>query len=270
MARTRQVITERFDSIEQFEKCLAQREVNESHKLGGRLDSQTGTFEFTGTWNYDEANNLLKYGDKESLKKLEQLGLYETRTNIRNYKQVRRLYNSPVGFAANVPAYISGSPNSMINFRVEKQRQSTVTILWDATVPYYTPKADIFRTAAQFMSAVMILEAKGIRVNIWVGCASTTSSGKGQIAGAFINVKRAERKLDLLRLVYPVTSPSFLRRHFLRWEETMKGVGNGTYYKKDEVFEIAAKKARVKYDKILRLTSLIGDSAERIVERICN
>ena len=53
---------EKFESISEFQRTINTREVHEFYK--DILSSENATKTFTGTESYEEAENLLSYGDK--------------------------------------------------------------------------------------------------------------------------------------------------------------------------------------------------------------
>ena len=59
---------EKFESVTEFIHTIDTRNVRESFE--DKQHSQTKDFEFTGTFSYEEANNLFLYGDKKNADKL--------------------------------------------------------------------------------------------------------------------------------------------------------------------------------------------------------
>ena len=59
---------EKFESISEFQRAINTREVHEFYK--DILSSENATKTFTGTESYEEAENLLSYGDKSIAAKL--------------------------------------------------------------------------------------------------------------------------------------------------------------------------------------------------------
>lgn len=222
------IIFNKYNTVGEFAKTLENGKIQKAFERTAEYDGSNGRdMRFFGTDNFDEANNLLLYGDKKLQKKIEEAGVYTTRMKLKYHANKKQVYSSVVGFAPNVPAYIAGAPNSMINQRQIKTRQKVITIMYNASVGAHVSANDIINATAQMISAIMLVEASGIRVNVYVGeltkCRNTT-----QKFGWLLRIKDSGQKLDTLKMSYPLAHPSMLRRHGFRLLETTSGV-DGTF-----------------------------------------
>lgn len=210
-------IYKRYESLKAFNDYLN----NGTQQPAFRDDSHTGSERFTGTASYDEAEQRMMQGDSDLQKRIEEAGVAQTRIKVQKQVQRRQTYSSVVGAIPNVPAYISGAPNSMITQRFVKTRKKVITINYSMTACGGTDKEEIIRASANIASAILLIEATGVRVNLYTSfCAE---SGKNLI-GFSLKIKSAALKLDTLRMSYPLAHSSFLRRQCLRWEEVTEGV----------------------------------------------
>lgn len=213
------IILKKFASLKAFDTYLKTNETTPNFEAFQH--SILETEDFTGTKSIEEANDLMVYGDLNGLEKVKKMGVDDVIKNIYKYKTKAKITSSVVGCAPNVPAYICGTPNSMFNRVQQRQRTKVISLCYVMNASCWYSKEDIFKTAATFLSTVMLLEAKGIRVNVNAGVVTEVGT---QTAGFIVNIKKAEEKFNLLRCVYACTNPSFLRRHFFRFMEVTKGI----------------------------------------------
>ena len=219
------VICKKFNSTGELSKYLEGQQVTNTFKSvadGGSYSTSSSYARWALTDSYDEADNLLLYGDRELQKKIEDAGVKEMRTKLEHYANRRKVFSSVVGFAANVPAYLSGTPNSMINVRQVRTKQKVLTFMYNTSVSASVSAERIVRATAQLVSAVLLVEASGVRVNVYAGEAFKE---RGEPSVCWLcRVKDSGQKLDTLKMSYPLAHPSMLRRHWFRLLETTEGV----------------------------------------------
>lgn len=221
------VIFKKFSGTGELSRFLADAVVQPA--FAGRAQSH-GSFtednesytRWAKTNTYEEADNLLLYGCKELQKKIEKAGVAQLRLSLNSYTTKRRIVSSVVGFAANVPAYLAGTPNSMINVRQHKEKQRVLSFMYNTSVSASVSPSRIIEAAAKVVSAIMIIEAGGVRVNVWAGEAFSNS---GQPDCLWLcKIKSAGQRMDTLKMSYPLAHPSMLRRQWFRLLETTEGV----------------------------------------------
>ena len=184
-------------------------------------DSHTNSESFTGTASYEEAEQRMMQGDSDLQKKIEDAGVAQARIKVQKQVQRRQTYSSVVGAIPNVPAYISGAPNSMIAQRMIKTKKKVLNIGYSMTAHSGVDKDDIIKASAKVVSAILNIEATGVRVNLYtLFCAKRES----HTIGLSLKIKDAGRKIDTLRMSYPLAHSSFLRRQCFRWEEVTENV----------------------------------------------
>ena len=76
------------------------------------LSKNINRYSFTGVYDYNEAINLLKYGDDSLFKEIATKLPKDIQTNTKKY--YKNTYDV-FGFQASVPRYLQGIPTNMIN-----------------------------------------------------------------------------------------------------------------------------------------------------------
>lgn len=221
-------IYKRFESIREFNAYLENGTVQPAFNKNSweREDPS-----WTGTQNFDEAQKKLLFGDKDLLDAVENEGVKKTRANTHKFIQRRQTFSSVVGFAPNVPAYLAGAPNSMIAQRYVKTRAKVVNVLFNGGFDCSVKTEDSIRVCAKVLSAIMMLEASGTRVNLYTSIISTVNAyskrkSDKQTAAAVVKIKDSRNALDVLRVIYPTVNPSWVRRHFLKFIGITEGLSD--------------------------------------------
>ena len=259
-------IFKRYESLKTFNDYLN----NGNTQPAFSEHSRTNGERFTGTTSYEEAEQKMMRGDSDLQKKIEDAGVSKARINVQKQVQRRQAYSSVVGAIPNVPAYISGAPNSMIAQRMIKTKKKVLNIGYSMTVLADVDKNDIIKASAKVVSAILNIEAGGVRVNLYtLFCAKKQS----HTIGLSLKVKDASRKIDTLRMSYPMAHSSFLRRQCFRWEEVTENVPNcyaGSYGYVPESKEQAEffKRNGMKFDKVLTFGDIVSMSTDEITKMI--
>lgn len=263
-------IYKRFDNVKTFAEYLDKGTTQPNfinHEYSKDEDEK-----FCCTKTFTDAHNLMLYGDKNLQKKIENAGVSEVRTNIRKYVAKRQIYSSVVGVAPNVPAYIAGAPNSMINVRVQKQKQKVVSVGYNSAVFGGVRANDIIAGGAKLVSALMILEARGIKANVY--CLDLDTKGEHYVSYS-IKIKSSGQKFDTLRMAYFLAHPSMNRRHKFRFTEVTEGVtcsfvgGYGCPETNDaKIVEHFRTNCHLNLDAAFNYSSLSWMSVEEIINKI--
>lgn len=259
-------IYKRYESLKAFNDYLNAGMMQPAFKD----DSHTGSESFTGTASYEEAEQRMMQGDSDLQKKIEEAGVAQTRIKVQKQVQRRQTYSSVVGAMPNVPAYISGAPNSMIAQRLIKTKKKVLNIGYSMTAHGGVDKDDIIKASANVVSAILNIEATGVRVNLYtLFCAEKNS----HTIGLSLKIKDASRKIDTLRMSYPLAHSSFLRRQCFRWEEVTENVpecyahGYGRVPEPREQEEFF-KRNGMKLDKVLAFDDVRYMSTDDIIKAI--
>ena len=214
------VIFNKFNSVEEFAKWL---QVTPQTAKGKELnESVTNSFRFTGTKSLDEAQNLLKYGDKENADRIAAT-IRKIKAQGKGNETRNKLYNSPCGFMPIVPKVLAGDPQNML--AIKKQRYNSTKVLnvvYNVTVSGNKKKEQLFETAAKVANVIASLEKNGYRVNLYVCFSVRSTCDESSKAISIIKIKDSGKYLDTLRIAYPLVNPSFLRRHLFAYLERVE------------------------------------------------
>lgn len=211
-----------YETMKEFDEKL-----KSEHHISTRDDASTkGDRSFTGTKNFEESEDLRKYGDKESKDKIMKVKETTDKVFEKYVGQKVKQFNDVVGFQPIVPNAILGLPLSMVNQKRLPRKVKTIDIFYNASIPWHVAKEDIELKGAYVLSAIDALERSGYRVNLYVG---SVSINLGSPCGYFINVKKAEQPLNLLKVSYYLVHPSFLRRTSFRIKENEENLKDCTH-----------------------------------------
>lgn len=245
-------ITKKFDTLTQYSRYLNNKQEN---KLFANNTCVSKSYNKTGyslTESYKDADDLLKYGDKENLKLIKAM-ILKQKLNGTGLAKKQQYYNDVVGYIPNVPNFVVGVPQNMINKRVVRYKNSKiVNIVYNPTVGVSVPAEDLRKVSVDVMNFISGLESKGYRVNLFT---ITSSYKKKETVSCIVRIKSSDEHTDLLKMVYPMVHPSFLRRHFLRFIEVTDEITDDGFVdtygvptkNKNEINEIL-KSANIKYD----------------------
>ena len=204
---------EKFESISEFQRAINTRKVDRFYQ--NRLASINNGKEFTGTESYEEAENLLLYGDKSIAAKL-----VECNGKRMNETKKNTIYNSPVGFVPNIPNYLSGRPDNMFAVKTQTYKSCKVlNVCVNSAVSCDVTTKDIIAFNQKLLNVVYTLEKRGYRLNLYVGVVAEFSKSNN-IGACFIKVKDSGKLMNVTNVAYPLCNASFLRRHFFKWVET--------------------------------------------------
>lgn len=214
------VIKEHFNSIDEMLKIINSRPNNKGMEFE-HASTENGK-SFTGTSSYEEAVDLFRYGYKEILPQIKS-GVSENlkRTEVR---QRRRIENSVVGYAPNVPNAILGLPNSMINVKSIPQKVKAISLVVGITENAGTGTEEFIKSGIAALGVVNALELQGYRVNLKVACKVSRMSDERVFCT--VTVKHYHDHLDLQKLCFPLAHPSMFRRFGFKWMETVPELTN--------------------------------------------
>lgn len=263
--KTREIF-KRYESLKAFNDYLN----NGTTQPAFSDCSHTGVESFTGTVSYEDAEQRMMQGDSELQKKIEEAGVAQTRIKVQKQVQRRKTYSSVVGAIPNVPAYISGAPNSMVAQRLIKTKKKVLNIGYSMTACGGVDKNDIIKASAKVVSAILNIEATGVRVNL---CTLFCAKKKSNTIGLSLKIKDASRKIDTLRMSYPLAHSSFLRRQCFRWEEVTENIpecyadGYGRVPESKEQAEFFERNG-MRFDKVLTFNDICYMGVDDIIKTI--
>lgn len=224
---------ETFESITAYVNVIGNRPNNSvfHHKHS----STEGTEDFCGTKNYEESLKLIEIGYKEGLDKINHDG-----TERINYRaKSARCLPKPgiVGFAPIVPNAIIGLPKSMKAKTTIPHKTKVLSIWYDLTACCGISTSEIAKAGRNVLELINMLELQDFRVELRV---MTGYCGNNQYCFNTVKIKTDRQPLNPLKIAYPFTHASFLRRQGFKWLETYPsvtddslrcGYGTSIYYK---------------------------------------
>ena len=228
----KKVVFRKFESVTELSDFIK----NTPQTKEGEIYDQSckGSSRFCGTENFDEAENLLLYGDSENSEKvrknIEQItaGLSGKNKSFKGAKTLAySLKSSAVGFLPIVPKYLAGEPENMLTLhKVQKQTTKVLNIFVYTGTNCRVDAENINLCLCRILCAVFAIEKDGFRTNLF-STFSTKGNGNGVI-GYSIKIKDSGQKFDLLKIAYPLCNPSSFRRHgsavFERLNDSKQGI----------------------------------------------
>ena len=205
-----------FGNISEFTDYLKIK----PHKSGRDNSSQEqGNRYFYGTDTYDEAINLIKYGDDNLFNKvnseIKKMNINGILGNVRN----RNVYfNSVSGFLPNVPNMMVGSPLTMIDIKKEGLSQKIVNIFLNVRVASHVDGDEVVKIGIKYLNVIDLLEKKGYRCNLYSGCANT-EYGNNYHSCLMVRIKTDREPLNLKKICFAIANPAMQRRLKFKWME---------------------------------------------------
>ena len=228
---------------------------------------------FTGVSTYEEAERLAKNGyDAPVAKMLGKLGAVKTTPKKRMVIQ-----NGIVGYAPNVPNYLQGLPDSMIDMKVKRFPMKVVRIKYLCSYNCLTTTEQATDAGMKIVEAVVRLEAEGYRVSVDTIFLVRSHKDDKEVAYMSVRVKDAEQPLDLKKVAYPLIHPSFHRALGFKWFSTSPkcpnlGYGLGTSFSATQGYEKAKELVRKvdgdKHAVVLDIEKVLNKSGEEVLKNI--
>lgn len=202
----RKVFAREFDSIHELVKY--NNDTPHNREIFKHIQSSvTGGKRFTMTSSYEEASNLLQYGWDPGAKQLNK------ELKIANAQQtdkiVQRSVYDVVGFQASVPRYLQGIPTNMVNKRIERRKQKSVTLIKSIAYSAKVKADEILKDSVKFLQIIQAIEKQGIRVNAYVVQHIIKRKEECMFR---VKIKSANERLNVSKMSFPLIHPSFLRR----------------------------------------------------------
>ena len=174
--------------------------------------------DFTGTESLEEAWNLFLHGDEELykriIKKSKEIDISKILGNVIKRNTLR---NSVIGFQANVPNYLLGLPEDMIDFIPKNTSQKILNIVVNGSVSCGVSTEDIEKAGAYYYIVIDLLEKAGYRCNVYVTCAFRESGDEGYLV---LRAKTDKEPFNREKMAFVLAHPSFHRRINFKYIET--------------------------------------------------
>ena len=200
--KTYSINVERYSSAQEVVQDCRSRKITDSSF--DDMSSKHLDFSWEGVHNYDEALELLRTGYQPTVDKL-QGALKANRTGT----QKRITFENQVhGFAPIVPLAMKGVPNSMINMTMKPIKCKVIDVYYAMNCGSSASANDIIGYGQKLLSAIIELEKQGYRFNLYAVQAYSDYDNADMLC---VKVKSSDKLLDLKRMSFPLTHPSFIR-----------------------------------------------------------
>lgn len=221
-------IFNRFESISEFNDYLGENVPQSGFypDCGSHADTPRGKyFAYYGTKSFEEADNMLNFGD-DKLAKMLQAELLDVE-NQETEQEITQTFDLDVcGFFPDVAAYLSGDPCNMVTVvDTFADKEKVLNIIWQNDAHAKIKAKEIQECAARVINVILGLEKLGYKVNLYYGYSSRDDDYN--TVGALVKIKNSDEYIDTLRLAYPLVSASMKRRHMFSYLEKTPGVPSG-------------------------------------------
>ena len=179
--------------------------------------------EWNGVCTYDEALDLLANGYQPVVTAL------SDSMKINSGENSRFTFNNDVvGFIPVIPLVLSGVPKCMVNIKMTPMKCKVIDIYYDMTANCSYEPEDFIRAGKIVLSTILGLEKQGYKFNLY-GIQSYV--GDSYTADLLcVKIKSSDRPLDLKRMSFPLTHPSFFRVIGFDWQSKSpiaRNIGSG-------------------------------------------
>lgn len=215
-------IIKKFYSLHQYASYLNNAKRSALFELHDQEASKTGDKFFTMTESYEEANDLLRFGDRENLSKLQKMMTSKVTMKGTGEQVKVETYRSFVGYAPHVPSFISGQPKTMLRKKqIKTQNSKVLNIIYNPCASANVEADELLDASIKVFDFINSLEKQGYKVNLYTLIATKK---REETVAMICKIKASDDYTDLAKTVYPMVHPSFLRRHFFRFIETNENI----------------------------------------------
>ena len=166
---------------------------------------------FSGTENIGEAINLARFGWKEGADRVRDIA-DELAVNLESHIIKQASFHDVEGADINIGRYLEGEPDCMVNYKkAERTGSPIISISVNCSISACTGKERIEARGAAISALIDLLETSGARVELWAG-SLTEGKGSGYTYAQRVCIKQADDMLDIDRVAFCISHPSFLRR----------------------------------------------------------
>lgn len=237
-------------------------------------ESESSDYDFTQTHNFDEAIDLLKYGDENLFSQAKKAKSEINVEKILGNAKRRQVYKNNIqGYLPNVANFLIGNPNNMIDIEKKKTSQRVINIFLNIRVNAYTSAEEVTKIGIKYLNVIDILEKMGYRCNLYSGIANECS---GYYSLMLVRVKTDKEPLNIKKICFTIAHPSMQRRIKFKWMEvndfhfdyTQRSYGG--YTNPITIKKILDEKLRDNFIIWTYESSACSKSVERIIEDLKN
>lgn len=184
-----------------------------------------------GVESIQEAQDHLVYGWEDGFEHVNKIKNGNEKKEIKH----NTFKNDVYGFCPNVPAAIMGLPQSMINIErqnKEVQKRKIIHIVYDNVVSWNISSRTLLDNAKKMVSVISMLEKSGYRVelySIFSGIYYDVDGEKNKKVIQFggLKIKDSSQQLNLKKIMYPLSHPSWCRVTGFMYEEKSRFYEDG-------------------------------------------
>jgi hypothetical protein len=202
-----------FSNISEFYNFIQKTPRRNSARASSE---ETGDSSWRGTETLQEAYDLLLSGDEDLYKKFQEKKDIEIEKMLGNVVNKRKVKNDVVGFQPNVPNFLLGLPNDMINEIPNKVSQKILNIVLCMSVSAGVKAETLQSIGMKYIQVIDLLEKSGYRVNLYLAHAGQEDD---EINMCMIRIKTDREPFNIKKCVFPIAHPSMFRRIMFRWIE---------------------------------------------------
>lgn len=174
--------------------------------------------DWCGTKTLEEAYDKLLHSDDELYKKMKEKSKeIKIEKILGNTYLKNRPFNDVVGFQADVPAYLKGIPQNMINVKPVRRSQKIINLCFNLSVNAGVTQDEIEQAGTVYANVIDILEKMGYRCNLYV---MSGVEYDGEDSYCLVKVKTDREPFNLKKLCFIFGSPGYDRRVMFKWIES--------------------------------------------------
>lgn len=174
--------------------------------------------DWAGTKTLEEAYDKLIHGDDELHDRMKkEAKSIKIEKILGNTYSKNKPFNDVVGFQADVPAYLMGLPQNMINVKPLRRSQKIINFCLNLSVSCSVSREQVERAGTIYANVIDILEKMGYRCNLYVINAVRHS---GESDYCLVKVKTDREPFNLKKLCFIFGNAGYLRRVIFKWMES--------------------------------------------------
>lgn len=127
-----------------------------------------------------------------------------------------------VGSRIDMSRAMTGNPKAMLYQEKRQKKSKDITLIIDMTLPWHIPEDTIKEIGGRVLSVLQKLMLEGNKIELYACCTGYINANFSNIM--LIKLKNFDEYLELSRISYVLSNPSFLRHTFFQWNGTDKNI----------------------------------------------
>ena len=171
-----------------------------------------------GTKTLEEAYDKLLHTDDELYKKMKEKSReIKIEKILGNTYSRNKPFNDVVGFQADVPVYLKGIPQNMINVKPVRRSQKIINICFNISVSCGITREEVEEAGIVYANVIDVLEKAGYRCNLYILSAVDYNSENSY---CFVKVKTDREPFNMKKLCFMFGNVGYNRRIMFKWIES--------------------------------------------------